>query len=162
MAGMKTSPFLCSLFSLQLAAIGLCSLPAFAKQPTREAEALFQQARTAERNNQPDRAINLLHRVISIEPLALNAYINLSADYAEYKHDFVKAESIIKRALKIAPKNFPCEYEYAQLLVDQEKFREARQVLLKAHPATSSEKAKRDKQVQELNRYLANSNNARN
>lgn len=123
-----------------------------AKRPT--AEELFKQAvDAAEIQHDPDKAIALMERVLKSRPRALNAYIALSVYYARDKRNLPKAESIIKRALVIAPADFACQYQYAQVLADQKRLVAAQNVLLKANAKTGAERAKRDKVLKLITDY---------
>ena len=123
----------------------------------RTAQELFEQGLDAGKHHETDKAIKLIERVLEVRPRALNAYIALSILYARDKHDVMRAQTIMKRALAISPTDFPCQYEYAQLLIKQEKFSEAKEVLLDSNPETKADRLKRDKQVKEIAHYLTES-----
>lgn len=122
-----------------------------AKEPT--AEELFKQGIEAEEHHDPEKAIALMERVIALRPHALNAYINVSVYYARDKRNLAKAESVIKRALLIAPDDFLCQYQYAEVLADEKKFLSAEHVLLKANAKTSAERLKSDKLLKLITEY---------
>ena len=91
---------------------------------TLTAQWLSQQAFDAEKDNEPDNALELYHRALSYDSSLAMAWINIGTIHFHWQ-DFVMAEECYRKALAINPKYATAQFNLANALEEQKQFQEA-------------------------------------
>jgi tetratricopeptide (TPR) repeat protein len=88
------------------------------------AQQIFQYALDAEKDNEPDNALELYHRALSYDPSIAGAWVNLGTIHFHWR-DFAMAEKCYRNAIAIDPKYVLAQFDLASVLDEQDQFWEA-------------------------------------
>jgi tetratricopeptide (TPR) repeat protein len=115
------------ILAVALAWVGACKHCSAGQESS---DNLMVQAKAATDRHDPDKAIALYRRVVQIDPKASNAYFGLSQVYSFDKKEYAPAEKYIKIALRLAPADFDFHWQYAMVLLMQNRLQQARNELV--------------------------------
>lgn len=130
--------------------VALIPVPAYGDMPQfaskaaykqwKRAVSIYHKGERAEHQGTIDDALKLYEQAIAMYPDDPEFYLSAAILYQDEKHDYDRAEALMRRALELAPTSISINLAWATLLTDQGRMKEATAALKHTHDLMDAKK----------------------